>query len=431
MEPPPLAGTLYVDLIIFAIALIFCAVFSFLETSITAIRLFKLKELEESTKKYRSLFNALENDPNRILITILVAYSLANVVAAIVSSSIMEKVTAYYKLSETVGFILNILFTSSAILIADLIPKNIATDNNDSLFKSSLWVTNILYYLLYYIVSILLKFTSLVSRIFGNGSSGDVEGRVASEKEIQFLIEYINEKGLIERHKTTMLKSIFQLGTTTVKEIMVPETEIISININSTIEETLNIFVEHQYSRLPVYENEPDNIIGMIHQKDFFLLLSKKDKQDLSLKDIVRPIIFIPESAKVLKVLKDFREQRVHIAIVINEFGVMTGLVTLEDLIEEIVGEISDEYESVKENITQLKTGDYLANGSTELSELSQLLNIKFETEGALTLAGFLIEQFGYLPVKAEELVYKNYKFTVQQASPKRVIQVIIHQEIV
>ena len=124
-----------------------------------------------------------------------------------------------------------------------------------------------------------------------------MEDAVASEKEIQFLINYINEKGLMERHKTAMLKSIFELGTTPIKDIMVPETSIISINVNSTQKETLDQFSTYQFTRLPVYEDNPDNIIGMLHQKDFFQLLSKNE--DRPLRDIVRPIMFVPETAKV------------------------------------------------------------------------------------------------------------------------------------
>ena len=270
----------------------------------------------------------------------------------------------------------------------------------------------------------LSKITDTVTRWIGGTHIKEVTEAVASEKEIQFLINYINEKGLMERHKTAMLKSIFELGITAVKEIMVPETSIISINVNSTQKETLDLFSKYQFTRLPVYEDEPDNIIGMLHQKDFFQLLSKNE--DRPLRDIVRPIMFVPESAKVLRVLKEFKEQRMHIAMVLNEYGGITGLVTLEDVIEEIVGEISDEYESITEKIVPLKAGGYLVDASIELEQLEPELNIQFETEDALTLGGFLIEQLERVPKTGERLEYKGYHFKIQQASPKRVYQVLI-----
>ncbi len=421
---PPVESLLTHNLLFLIISLVFCALFSFIETSVTALRLFKLKELASGTSKYRPLFHVFEHHPNRILISILIAYNLANVLAAVFSSEVMASVTKALNISETLGFAIGIFVTSTTILLTDLIPKNIATIHGDRLFKSTLWITNIIYYTFYPLVSLLSKFTDTITHWIGGSSVKEVTDAVASEKEIQFLINYINEKGLMERHKTAMLKSIFELGTTPIKEIMVPETSIISINVNSTQKETLDLFSKYQFTRLPVYEDKPDNIIGMLHQKDFFQLLSKNE--DRPLRDIVRPIMFVPESAKVLRVLKEFKEQRMHIAMVLNEYGGITGLVTLEDVIEEIVGEISDEYESVAEKVIPLKAGGYLVDASIELEDLEPTLGIEFETEDALTLGGFLIEQLERVPKSGERLEYKGFHFKIQQASPKRVYQVLI-----
>ena len=421
---PPVESLLSHNLILLIISLVFCALFSFIETSLTALRLFKLKELASGTSKYRPLFHVFEHNPNRILISVLIAYNVSNVLAAVFSSEVMAGVTRALNISETLGFAIGIFVTSTTILLTDLIPKNIATIHGDRLFKSTLWITNIIYYTLYPLVSLLSKFTDTVTHWIGGSSVKEVADAVASEKEIQFLINYINEKGLMERHKTAMLKSIFELGTTPIKDIMVPETSVISINVNSTQKETLDLFSKYQFTRLPVYEEKTDNIIGMLHQKDFFQLLSKNEERPL--RDIVRPIMFVPESAKVLRVLKEFKEQRMHIAMVLNEHGGITGLVTLEDVIEEIVGEISDEYESVADKVTPLKAGGYLIDASIELEELEPTLNIVFETEDALTLGGFLIEQLERVPKTGERLEYKGYHFKIQQASPKKIFQVLV-----
>lgn len=425
---PPVVSYIYADILWLLFALVFCALFSFLETSLTALRLFKLKEMAQATNnKYKSLFHTLETNPNRILITVLVAYNLANVIAAVLSDGVMEKITKALNIPERLGFAIGIAVTTTTILIADLIPKNLAISHGDKLFGSTLWMTNVIYYLFYPFVTFLSRFTDAAVRFIGGSYKEKTSEAVTSEKEIQFLIDYINEKGLMERHKTAMLKSIFELGTTAIKEIMVPETSVISINVNSTQQEALDVFSKYQFTRLPVYEEEPDNIIGMLHQKDFFQLLSKKE--DKPLRDIVRPIMFVPESAKVLRVLKEFIEQRMHMAIVLNEFGGITGLVTLEDVIEEIVGEISDEYEAIPEKIMALNSGGWLVDASIELEELEPLLGIEFETEDALTLAGFLVEQFQHLPKKGEELAYKGYNFKIQQASPKRISQVLVYAD--
>ncbi len=421
---PPVESLLSGDLLFFIVALVFCALFSFIETSVTALRLFQLKELTEGSPKYSSLFHLFEHSPNRILISILVASNLASVLAAIFSSRVMETVTRSLHIPSKFGFILGIFFTSTTILLTDLIPKNIATIHGNTLFKSTLWITNIVYKSLSRFVTVLSKVADFATRKIGGSSTKGTVDAVAAEKEIQFMLNYINEKGLMERHKTAMLKSIFELGTTPIKEIMIPETSIISISVHSTQKETLDLFSKYQFTRLPIYEDRLDNIIGMLHQKDFFQLLSKNE--DRPLRDIVRPIMFIPESSKVLTALKEFREERMHIAMVLNEFGSITGLVTLEDVIEEIVGEITDEYESIPEKIVTLKSGGYLVDASIDLEQLETLLGIEFETETAVSLGGFLIEQIERMPRTGEEVVYKGYHFKVQQATPKRIIQVLI-----
>ena len=354
----------------------------------------------------------------------MVASSLMNVVTAILSSQLIERATAWLNFPEGIGYAVGIIFTTITILIFELIPKNIAKLYGETLFGSTLWVTNVLYYALYPFARLISNISQSLVNLVGAKGQTDVSEAISTEKEIQFMLELIGQKGTMERQKISMLKGIFELNTTLIKEVMVPQTEIVSIDVTSSKQEVLDKFADYQYTRLPVYDKEPDNIIGMIHQKDFFQLLTRNP--DRPIKDIIRPIIFIPENAKVFGALKEFREKRMHIAIVLNEFGSVTGLVTFENLIEEIVGDISDEYESVRQKILNLKSGNWLVNGSIELDELAPVLGIEFETEDSLTLSGFLTEQFQYVPKPGEEVTYKNYQFKIYQASNKRIEQVLI-----
>ncbi len=427
MDPfPDSSSALYTNLIIFGISLIACAIFSFLETSITSMRLFKLKEIGRTRPRYKKLLYTLENNPDRLLITILIATNLADVTAAMISSQIMETIALWLNIAGSVAFSLGIGITTAAILVfGQIIPKNIAKTHGDRFFGSTLWLTNLVFYLLSPFVNLLVKLSNFFVRLVG-GRALEPGESITSEKEIQFLIDYINEKGLMEREKTTMLKSIFELGTTPVKEIMIPETEVMAISVHTELKDALQQFAKYPFSRLPVYEGEFDNIIGMLHQKDLFLMLLRNEGRPL--RDIVRPIMFIPETIKVNQLLREFREQRMHIAMVINEYGSITGLVTLEDVLEEIVGDISDEYESVTPKIIPLKTGSWLVDASINLEDLGSLLPITFETEEALTLGGFLTEQMQHLPKKGEQITYKGYNFKIQKASPKRVFQVLIFE---
>ena len=424
-----LLGSLQTPIIFFFVALAARAVFSFLETSITALRLFKLKELAQSTEHYEALFAALEQSPHRVLITILIANSIADVTTAALATHITETVFAQWNLSSGLGFSLGIVIASMAIVVfGEIIPKNLAKGRGEKLFKSMLWLTNIMFYVLYPVVSFLVKFSDfIVLKIMGNKNQESGSEWVSSEREIQFLIDYINEKGLMETEKTEMLQNIFDLGHTPVKEIMVPETNIICVSAQSTIKQTLEIFSKHQYTRMPVYEGQLDNFIGMVHQKDIFVLLSKNE--DKPLKDILRPMMFIPETIKVNQLLREFRHQQMHIAIVLNEHGSVTGLITLEDVLEEIVGEISDEHELISQKIIPLKQGGWLVDAGITLEELEDLLSITFATEDSVTLGGFLTEQLQHLPKKGERILYKNFYFQVQKAGSKRVLQVLIFSD--
>lgn len=425
MDTLPLSS-LTTSVIIFCITLITRAIFSFLETSITALRLFKLKEIAASTPQYQSLLSTLEKSPQRILITILIADSVADVTTAALATHIMETLFARMQLSGSLGFSLGIGVASLAILIfGEIIPKNIAKVYGDRLFKSTLWLTNILYRVLSPVVTFLVRLSDYIVYKFAGQKAleGSAEW-VSSEKEIEVLIDYIGEKGLMDLEKTEMLQNIFDLGTTPVKEIMVPATDIVSLNVESSTQEILDIYVKHPYTRLPVYEGKIDNIIGMIHLKDIFALIIRH--QDKPLKDLIRPILLVPETVKVNQLLREFRQQNMHIAMVLNEHGSIVGLITLEDVLEEIVGEISDEHEATTENIIPLKQGGWLIDASTPLEKITSLLSITFESENSRTLGGFLIEQLQHLPKKGERILYKHYYFQVQKASPKRVLQILV-----
>jgi len=412
----------------FTSSLIATALFSFLETSLTALRLFKLKELEQNMKQYKRLFHALENDSHRVLITILIASSLANVTSAALITDLVESIFKNLQFSQGIGFSLGIGLATSAILIfGEIIPKNFARSYGNRFLKSTIWLTNFTFFLLYPFVTLLIRVSNFFLSFMNKSGTHEANEFVTSEKEIQFLIDYINEKGLMEAEKTAMLQSVFNIGKKPIRDIMVPDPDIVSVSSHARISQALDIFCKHQFSRLPVYEGNKDNIIGLIHQKDVFLLLSKNIDKELL--DIVRPILFVPEIMKVNQFMKEIREKQMHMAIVLNEHGSVTGLVTLEDAIEEIVGEIKDEYEPKIEIITALQDGNWLVDASSDLTELEEILKISFDTEEVTTLGGFLSEQLQHVPKKGERLSYKGYCFQIQKATPKRVTQVLVLRE--
>lgn len=415
--------------ILLCIALSFRAVLSFLETSITALRLFRLKELAHTTTQYLPLLQTLEKNPQRVLITILVANSFIDVSAASLATFIMSTIFTRIGFSGGIGFTFGITFASIGIVVfGEILPKSFARVRSEHAFKSILWLINCVYFTLYPFVIFLVKFADYVMYKVGGKDALEPSSQwISSEREIQFLINYIHEKGLLELEKREMLQNVFQLGNTPIKEVMMPSAKIISLSANTSMLDVCQFFREHSYTRIPVYENTTNNIIGMIHQKDLFFMLAKGEQKEL--REIVRPIMFVSENMPVIDLLGKFREKQLHIAMVSDDEGNLTGLVTLEDLIEEIVGEISDEHESTIGKIMPMGEDEWLVDATITLENLGKFLDITFVTENSVSLAGFLAELLNHVPQKDEEVVYKNFLFQVQKATPLHVQFVHIFQK--
>lgn len=411
------------DTVLFIVSLIICALFAFIETSITALRLFKIKELEYSNKKYLKLFKTLEENPKYILISILIATNLASVTCAVVSQQLSENVLEKMQLPEGLAFTLGIAITTIIVSIfGEIIPKSMAQSQNSQRLISTLWIVNLIYFIFSPISQLLTK----VSQFFSK--TGDEENQMISEKEISFLITYIEEKGIMEHEKTAMLKNIFRMGRTYVKEILIPQNEIISIDVTDEVSGLLERFKEYQFSRFPVYQDNPENIIGIVYQKDLFFALQANNK--VQLKDLARPIIFVPDNLKVNELIKEFKRQHIHMAMVLDEYGSTIGLVTLEDALEEIVGDIHDEHDanlhgSEKVTVLQPET-EWHVDATIDLDRLKDLLKISCQASASVTLGGFITEHLQHLPKKGEQFFYSGYCFTIEKADKKRVIQVHI-----
>ncbi len=413
---------IYIKMILFFSSLLFVGLFAFLETAFTAIRLFKIKELAKQIGKYHRLFEAWEKNPQRILISILIAANLAHVICSVAITDVMQVM-----LGDT-GMALAIGVTTATIMIlvfGEIIPKSFAKNHHEFLVGSTLWLINFLFYLFYPLTTLLLKIANGLVRRVG-GPSLDVPD-VISEKEIEFLIGYSTTNSVMERAKIQMLQNVFSLGQTLCKEIMVPATDMIMIDVNATMKEALELFSRYHFTRIPVYEGKEDDIIGLIHQKDVFDMLNKG--QEKPLREIVLPILYVPETKRINQLLVELQEKRSHMAILIDEYGAVMGMVTLEDIIEEIVGEISDEHERVHVYVMPLEEGGWLMDARVEIEDVQEVLGIYLEVKDSVTLGGFLAERLQHLPKKGDRVSYDGYCFQIQRASSRRVYQVLVFKE--
>jgi putative hemolysin len=413
---------IYIELILFICALFFAGLFAFLETAFTALRLFKIKELKSGFVRYKNLFASWERNPQRILITILIANNFAHVLCSVLIAEIMER------LFGGIGLIIGVGIATVTILIfGEIIPKTLAKTHHEKLFKAFLWLINILFVVLHPVVTFLLGLASFFFKKLGRGHILEKEPEEVTEKEIEFLIDYSDEKGLMEAEKSEMLQNVFGLGQTLVNEIMIPKIDMVLLDVRCSLQEAMTLHTKSRYSRLPVYQDKEDNVIGIIYQKDIFDVIAKNQKK--TIKELVRPILFVPETKKINQLLSEFLQKRMHMAVLIDEYGSVVGLVTLEDVLEEIVGEIRDEHESISSEVVPLERGGWLIDAKIPLEKLDDLLEINFDVEDSVTLGGFLAEKLQHLPKKGERLFYQGYCFQVQQASSRRVFQVLVFEE--
>jgi len=413
------------DCAVFLSSLGLCALLAFMETSITAIRLFKVKELERSTSKYKLFLQTLESHPQYVLMTVLIATNMMCITTAVLLQNIIENIFADFDLPQGLGFTIGIVMGTIVVsLIGEIIPKSIAQALENPL-ASLLWLANMIFYIMGPVARPLIAISRHITRKNGDDAQDD---HIISEQEIRFLINYIEKKGLMEQDKTHMLQNIFRMENTHVKEIIIPKSAIVSVDVKSDMNAILDLFQHHQYSRFPVFENNEENIIGIIYQKDLFLSL-RLQTTSVDLRALVKPIIFVPDSLKVSELLKEFKKQHIHMAMVLDEYGSNIGLVTLEDTLEEIVGDITDEHERsmhLHKIIVMVPNEEWSVDAMIDLDRLEDILQINFQVETAVTLGGFLTEHAQRLLKTGEHMYYKGFCFTIDQANEKRVVLVSI-----
>ena len=270
-------------------------------------------------------------------------------------------------------------------------------------------------------VKFLTLSTNVVSKLFG--VSGDDEETV-TEEEIRMMVDVGEEKGTIDKEEKEMINNVFEFDDKTVSEIMIPRTEIFAVDINSSISDVIeDLSEDYRYSKIPVYDNSIDEIKGIVYIKD--ILISQKNK-NTKIKGLVKKAYFVSEAKPVNELFDELRKNKKQIAIVVDEYGGTAGLVTIEDILEEIVGEIYDEYDEVIEKYTKLDENTFVFDGSIALYEVEKLLNIKIPDGDYETLSGYLIEVLGRIPAENEKPIIETEKITykVEKCKDKRILKV-------
>lgn len=427
--------------------LMLSAFFSASETALTSISKFHAKKITPNGNGTSPL-DVWIQDPNRILATLLVGNNIANVGASILAAFIAETLFSRAGLPQyrgIAGFTAFAFTTSSLLIFGEIIPKIYAKQHSERVASRVILYLNLFYsFPLKPFIRFFLGISNFVVRFFGGKTSA--EGPFLTQDDIKTLIEVSQKEGVLEEEEREMIHSIIEFGDTIAKEVMVPRTDMVRLNVNTKLRESLETAVAAGHSRIPVYEERIDNIIGILYVKDLLAYWHRalKEADDtqvhngvspgmeerFDLRSLLRNPVYVPETKKVSELLHEFQQQRTHMAIVVDEYGGTAGLITIEDVLEEIVGEIHDEYDREGALYRQLAEDRYEVDARISLFDLKEELEIDLpEGEDFETLSGFISSVAGCVPEVGEVITWERYKMTILEGDERRITRVRIDRE--
>ena len=407
--------------ILFVIFVLFSALFSSLDTALFSISPLRLKKLEgEGDKKATAILKIL-SDRQRALITLLIGNTLCNVGATAIAIGFLRKYLE--KLGQGYDILGGILIvTFILVLFGELIPKTVAIYGGYTFVCWTYRIVRVIMFISYPVVGLIVW---LIKKLVPKYSDwNDHIGGSSSIEEIDNYFDLGEEVGIIEEDEKDMLSSVFEFGDTIVREVMVPRPDVTGIPINASFKEMLQCIRNDGHSRFPVYDGSIDKVVGILYVKDILIKLEEIEKS-YDLFKLLRAPFFVPETKKLDDLLAEFKKRKQHIAVVIDEYGGVSGLVTIEDLLEEIVGEIDDEYDVDElQPMVKLDDNTYSIDARFGIEELESELGCKFECEDSDSVGGFVFEKLGRIPQKGETFEVPQGVFQVIEIKGNRILRV-------
>ncbi len=432
MEP---GSSILLSLLILIVLVLVNAFFAMSEIAIISINANKMKKkAEEGDKKAATLVKITESSSS-FLATIQVGVTLSGLLASAVAAerfaSMLVEALAFLPIDKNILsgvslIVITLILSYFTLIFGELVPKRLALRDPE---KIAMFVCGIVwkfYRISKPFVKLLAASTNGILRLFGIRSEDDEQD--VTEEDILLMVDQGEETGILQENETDMIRNIFEFDDKEVSDVMTHRTSITAADTTASIPEVLTLAQEEGFSRIPIYKDKLDNIIGVVYIKDLIPLLQNKSESDAQLSDYMRTPIYIPEGKKCSALLKEFQETKVHIAIVIDEHGGTAGLVTMEDLLEAIVGDIEDEYDNESEEIQKVSDDCYLLDGGVYLDDIEDELHIDlFDNTECDTIGGFVLDELGRFPAPGEQVTVPaggGWMVTVLEMDERRVTRV-------
>ncbi len=413
------------QLLVLLVLLLLSAFFSGSETAVTSLHELRIRHMMERKPKKRRALQHLLDEPNDLITTLLIMNNLVNVGASALATLLFLRLLPADLPQYVSAMITTGVMTLALLMFGEITPKTLAKNRAEWVALAVVGPVWQLTRLLHPLVRGLRRLTRVFLRPFGEQMLEREEAAV-SEDHLITLIEEGEERGTIAAHDGDMIRRVLALDETTAEEVMVPRTDMQAIEVNTSLTELAEFVVRDGHSRYPVYEENRDNVLGLLYVKDLFALMANGDQANL--REILRPVYYTPTTKPNNVLLREFQRERVHMAVVVDEYGGVAGIVTLEDILEEIVGEIEDEYDTprTRQLIRRLSPQEAVVDGDAEVRMVNQTLGLDLSGEDVVTIAGLILEELGDIPDAGARIRLDRVLLTVEEASEREIISVRI-----
>ncbi len=407
-------------LFILALIIFVRSVFSALEVALLSLNYIKTKYYLDKNPKLENTLDIWEKHSEHILTTLFTINALTQIGIIAYVCILLEN---FFQRFSTSHIVLTLIVSIIIILICEIIPKLIAKRKPEII---PFILIKLLYYFSYLFIipnRLFISLTNATGKLFGIQHTQTEQ--VITEEEIKTIIEMGEEEGTVEENERKMIHSIFEFADTIVREVMSPRVDMVCIEYTAKLIEAVKIVREHHHSRIPVYKENIDNIVGILYAKDILDYVASDQFDKIMLKDFMHTPMFVPETKLIHELLHEFRKTKTHLAIAVDEYGGTSGLVTIEDILEEIIGEIQDEYDTDEEELYRISpNGNYIIHAKMPITEFKELIGIEGDLEDESdydTLGGYVFSQLGTIPKKGTVFVRHNIEFEVLEADRKRI----------
>lgn len=411
-----------IQIIAIVLMIMLSAFFSSAETALTTVNKHRLRSLaEKGNKSAQKVLNLVEN-PAKMISAILIGNNIVNIGASSLTTTFVTEVFGNAYIGLATG-----ILTLVVLLFGEITPKTLATLYSEKISLVYIHIVAPMTVLLTPVIWIVNKLSAVIFFVMRIDQSKAKDQM--TEGELRTIVDVSVEDGVIEKEEKSMINNVVDFGDSKAKDVMIPRADMVLISVDATFDEVFDIFNEEHYSRLPVYDDNKDSVIGILYMKDLFLYQNKLDrkKQSFSVRNIMREPFFVYEYQKTSSIMAEMRERFVSLAIVLDEYATAVGLITIEDLIEEIVGEIRDEFDMDElETVTKIEENRYEIDGAMKLSDLEDNIGIRLESENYDSLGGYVIELLDHLPTEGETVKKDGITLKVVSMDKNRIDRVAI-----